>query len=465
MAVLSNSAREILLDDVIGNTVIRSKRSRVTIFSQVPALAVLLWVAMWTNLNTGFWNIQTPSNLSEWTTLLRAVMPFAVLPVAAVALIIRRPPIRLTSPSGLLFAYGIFATIATVFSPAPQASYYWSLAFLATILAAWTFIERRNPIESIRLMLYATWAGTFIVAAIVAYQGRNSLFGSASTAYGIIGAMNGLTRSSGVARWAAVPGLVCIVRAFHARRIALIAFYLGVATVAFFIVYRVQSRGAVFGAFAALIFIVLVSSRMRRYALSFATVAIVALVLLESPEMLSSRISTYLYRGQNTQQFQSMTGRTHSWRDGLQAFDASPIFGYGQWADRITIGQHVHNSYLSAMLNSGIVGAVPYFASWIAGWWLFFRLLKRRTRLAPQDRLSVLECGTVMMFFTVRAIPETTTAEFSVDLLVMTAVYVYLETLRRQTELTRKWMLVPLPQLGFTDHATILARNEAGGIQ
>jgi hypothetical protein len=34
-----------------------------------------------------------------------------------------------------------------------------------------------------------------------------------------------------------------------------------------------------------------------------------------------------------------------------------------------------------------------------------------------------------MMFFTVRSIPETTTASFAVDLLVMVAVYVYLEGL------------------------------------
>jgi hypothetical protein len=34
-----------------------------------------------------------------------------------------------------------------------------------------------------------------------------------------------------------------------------------------------------------------------------------------------------------------------------------------------------------------------------------------------------------MMFFTVRSVPETTTASFAVDLLVMAAVYVYLEAL------------------------------------
>jgi hypothetical protein len=38
----------------------------------------------------------------------------------------------------------------------------------------------------------------------------------------------------------------------------------------------------------------------------------------------------------------------------------------------------------------------------------------------------------VMMFFIVRSIPETTTASFAVDLLVMVAVYVYLESLTVQ---------------------------------
>jgi O-antigen ligase len=124
-----------------------------------------------------------------------------------------------------------------------------------------------------------------------------------------------------------------------------------------------------------------------------------------------------------------MTGRTHVYEDGMAAFADAPIFGRGQWADRLVINQHVHNSFLQAMLNSGVTGAVPYFLSWGAGWLIFFRLQKRRLRLNPEDRICVLEAGTVMMFFTVRAIPETTTASYAVDLLVMVAVYVYLETL------------------------------------
>jgi O-antigen ligase len=193
-----------------------------------------------------------------------------------------------------------------------------------------------------------------------------------------------------------------------------------------------QSRGAIFGSIAAMVFVLLVSSRMRRYALPFATLAIVLIFLLDSPATVSGRVASYLERGQTREQFLSMTGRTRAYEHALTAFQDAPIFGRGQWADRMIIHEHVHNSYLQALLNGGIIGGLPYFASWIAGWILFYKLQKRADRLDPDSRIHVLECGAVMMFFTVRAIPETTTASFSVDLLVMVAVYVYFEILTLQ---------------------------------
>lgn len=239
------------------------------------------------------------------------------------------------------------------------------------MLGAASFPTRKDPIGSTRFLLQITWVATFIVAAIIAYQGRSDIFGEAPTGYGIANELNNLSRSSGVARWAAVPGLVCIVRAFHSRKIAYIAFYLGVTAVAFYIVYRMQSRGAVFGAVAALLFILLVSSRMRRYALPFAVLAVVGLVLIETPDVASNRVSDYIMRGQSPEEFRSMTGRTEIYEQGLEAFTKSPIFGRGQWADRLTFGQHAHNSFLQALLNGGLAGAIPYFGSWIAGWLLF----------------------------------------------------------------------------------------------
>ena len=240
------------------------------------------------------------------------------------------------------------------------------------------------------------------------------------------------------------------------------AFYLGVAGVSFYIVYRMQSRGAIFGAVAALLFILLISSRMRRYALPFAAVAVACLVLIATPERASSRVVTYLMRGQSSEEFQSMTGRTRAYSNGLEAFADAPVFGRGQWADRMTIGEHVHNSFLQAMLNGGAMGAIPYLGSWIAGWLLFLKLHKRSAFLAPEDRRLVLECGTVMMFFSVRAIPETTTASFSVDLLVMVAVFVYLETLWIAAKNSRRWLAMEIEQPVMLSPVNALALGENG---
>lgn len=279
----------------------RPASTRSSRFWQAPTSALILWGCLWSNLNTGFWNIHSPKDAGELLDLIRAVLPFAVLPAAAFLLLRRR---RLNLPriaaSRLLMVYGVFAAFATIFSPVPITSLEWSISFLATILAAWTFVDRGDPMESARQLLLVTWVATFIVAAIIGYQARNSVFSSAVSGYGIVeGELRGLSRSSGVARWAAVPGLVCLVRAYHTRRPSLIAFFLVAAAVSFYIVYRMQSRGAIFGSAAALLFALLVSSRMRRYALPFAVVAFVVLLLLDPSGFVSNRVDKYLRRGES----------------------------------------------------------------------------------------------------------------------------------------------------------------------
>jgi O-antigen ligase len=240
--------------------------------------------------------------------------------------------------------------------------------------------------------------------------------------------------------------LVCVLKAWHTRRPALIAFYVAAAGGAFFVVYRMQSRGAVLGSVAALLFALLTSSRLRRYALPCALFAALVITVVEPSGALTDRVSEYLHRGQTQEQFRTMTGRTQTYEAGVAAFWDAPVLGRGQWADRLIIGGHVHNSYLQALLNAGILGGIPYGASWIVGWVLFFRLQKRRRLLRPEDQTALLEAGTVMVFFTVRSVPETTTASFAVDLLVMAAIYVYLEALAVSIgfKSLERWVRIPL---------------------
>ena len=154
-------------------------------------------------------------------------------------------------------------------------------------------------------------------------------------------------------------------------------------------------RGAVFGSFAALIFVLVVSSRMRRYALPFVVVSTIFLFLLESPGVISENVFEYLRRGESEEAFETMTGRTSAYEHGIVAFADAPFFGRGQWTDRLVIYEHVHNSFLQALLNGGIVGAIPYTASWLTGWMMFFRLRNKWKWLSKEDRLCLLESGAV----------------------------------------------------------------------
>ncbi len=408
----------------------RIRRDPLSWNSHAPALMLLLWACLWVNINSSMFNIGVPHSAAEWQLLIRALLPFAVLPVAG-SLVLSRRTLCLPglSPSKLLMSYGLLAAIASVVSPRPGVSLYWSVAFLASIVTAWSFATVPDPVLSTRRMLQVTWAGMLVVAVIQVYLARGTIFGGAPSGYLVNLDVDVQAASAGVARWAAVPGLVCVVKAYQTRRPALMPIFLAAAGAAFYVVYRLQSRGAIFGSVAAILFALFTSRRMRRYALPVALFAALGFPFVEPPAEASAHVMEYLQRGQTLDEFLGMSGRTNLYEHGLAAFWDAPLLGRGQWADRLVNVGHVHNSYLQALLNAGILGGIPYVASWIAGWILFFRLHKKWRLLPAEDRAALLEVGTVMMFFTVRSFPETTTASVAPDLLAMSAVYVYLEVL------------------------------------
>jgi peptidoglycan/LPS O-acetylase OafA/YrhL len=79
------------------------------------------------------------------------------------------------------------------------------------------------------------------------------------------------------------------------------------------------------------------------------------------------------------------------------------------------------------LLTAGLVGFIPYLWSWIAGWGLFARLWRCRDQFSRERVRELGACGAVMAFLTLRAIPETTGASYEPDLLILCAVYAYLE--------------------------------------
>lgn len=98
---------------------------------------------------------------------------------------------------------------------------------------------------------------------------------------------------------------------------------------------------------------------MRRHDLLLLAVPAVLLVWT----LFLDDILEYMARGQDEEQFASMSGRTHMWEAALDAWQQSPLLGHGYFVGhknvQISNGKFletVDSTYIETLVNLGIVG-------------------------------------------------------------------------------------------------------------
>ena len=136
-------------------------------------------------------------------------------------------------------------------------------------------------------------------------------------------------------------------------------------------------------------------------------------------------------RGQDTDQFYSLTGRTRAWDHGWYEAMKSPIVGWGPQADRMLIGEHVHNTYLYALMTSGFVGVFFFAGGLLYAWLIFFKLLRAGFAEKLGHKTFFIQIGGILAFFTVRSIPEVSGAMFGIDTMLLLPALGYLTVLNR----------------------------------
>jgi hypothetical protein len=405
-------------------------------FLQSPVL-LISWAALWWNLNSGYWVLRDyfvlPGTVG-FTQAVRAAAPWIVLVVGVSIVYGHRQIIATAVKQGSilkLMAYGCIAFAASVLSPSPLGAFYFGAAFLAVVFCSLLMSRPIGPDTSIvRPMLVVNWVITAFAAVMIVIEARDLLLGSES-AYGIIGVVDAKTRSSGAARFCAVPAVVALSRFVSGRGIWRWAWV--PAFVAFLVlIFMLESRGAIFGLLFASAFIVLMRHGVFR-SLFICGVLALAFSTLDPDMAILDRGLRHIRRGQTEEEFQSMTGRTRAWEKAIDLTKKSRLLeqaiGRGNWADRMMIDEHVHNTFLQALMLGGVIGLGFFIWSWVRAWRNFWFAYQRRDRLSPPDRYMLLESAAVFAFFTVRAIPETSNASFSVDLLVMAPIMVYFDVL------------------------------------
>ena len=108
-------------------------------------------------------------------------------------------------------------------------------------------------------------------------------------------------------------------------------------------------------------------------------------------------------------------------------FEFRQIFGYGFQADRLLLETHMHNSVMHAVLQTGLLGTIPFVLAIVFAWILLLRLIISLKSLSTPDKHLVIQCAGVLAFFTVRSFPESTGAFFGVDWLIIAVMLFYLQ--------------------------------------
>jgi O-antigen ligase len=127
--------------------------------------------------------------------------------------------------------------------------------------------------------------------------------------------------------------------------------------------------------------------------------------------------------------FFKFTGRTAVWAEGWSLFKKSPAtvaVGYGFQADRFLLGTHMHNSYMHALLQTGLLGTVPFVAALLFGWLLLVKALLNLSRFSGVDKHLTIQTAGMLVFFSVRTLTESTGAFFGIDWLLLAPLLLYL---------------------------------------
>ena len=411
------------------------------------SFSAILWVMLWFSINTGPWVFRSqPEDITGWLHWIRTLFPGFVLFTSVVLLAVRRDRIKLPGNVRQWLYYGLIGFFTSTLSPEPVDALYFGLAYLAAFAVVKIYLDKDNMVESVVHLNLLSLMAVTVFLLIMLFLARGYLFERTPTGisgYGISERMPTVVEmpmslSSGLARFAAVPGVLSFVFIWFGKGWKR---FLWIAPLLFFgwIVYIMQSRGAVIGfAFVIAFEMLFLGGKKKIIAIFFMVIFGAALLSNVIPGKAFKDVSDYMRRGQSMEEFKSMTGRTYVWERAWPKIMEAPIIGRGFQADRAIIQEHIHDTYLYVLMTAGFTGGVVFVIGFIWSWLLFFLALKKSGSFDPKHKLFLIQAGGILAFFTVRGITEVSGPLFGVDFMVMLPIMTYLGALGEKYELIKK---------------------------
>lgn len=278
---------------------------------------------------------------------------------------------------GFLTAYSVIAIISTLWSIYPLWTLYKSVEYLIDVVLIAAIVASTRSINDYKMMFDWTWfllgllaasawIGILIWPDIAIRQDVGVLGGQLA---GVLPAME----TNKVGELGAILGIVALNRFLFMkdRRFYFVIFLAAIATMIF-----AQSRSPITGFLVALPLMLFAARRIGPIALT-----LMLMFFLLFLTGFSDVFWEYFLRGQNREEFSSLSGRTYGWVLGWELFKISPLTGFGAYAGgrfvvltelgtNMSSGQwsSILNTWLEILIGVGLMGGLFVIAAFVKTW-------------------------------------------------------------------------------------------------
>ena len=382
---------------------------------------VTMWFLVWGALFTGIYII---IDVPEWYTSplgifqgMRALLPILALYISLLWIFVGKLKFpSLKTPLGLFFYYSLVGLATSLFSPNVLISLYWGLLFLATVMVTWVFYLREDSLKSLQTISYVNYIVAIGIFLIIALKVVPLGFGARGQQFYALPFGLGEMNANGVGRFSLVVIIISGIWFFFKKEKIRYA-WLGLCLVGVFMLMFTQSRTALLGLGVASMLFVLIMGFRWYYVLMG---PFVALVLWQAG--FKGRA------GGEVDILVNLSGRESTWGEAISLIKQSPFLGWGFHSDRIMLDSaHIHNSYIHALIQSGILGLLFFMLAITSIWILFLKMniFKKLRYYKGEDKPLVLVNVLLIGFFSARSLFESTAAFYGVDLLIFLPAIVY----------------------------------------
>ena len=91
----------------------------------------------------------------------------------------------------------------------------------------------------------------------------------------------------------------------------------------------------------------------------------------------------------------------------------------------------MHNSVMHALIQTGLIGTIPFLAALIYAWVLLLRAIRKLSDLDTKHKHLVIQTSGILAFLSLRATVESTGAFFGVDWFFLAPLLLYLKVVIR----------------------------------